>query len=187
MALTTKKKSSLRTNPYGIQEDQGWNGKFPLGLFVFMGDLDQNKEVKKLNVCVAVDDNMGMMFNRRRQSQDKLLRKHLIELVQGERLWINHYTARQFEDPLPDNIIVDDEFLKKAEDSDFCFVENLPLTEYQNKIKRIFLFRWNRSYPADIYLDISILQNEWKMISVSEFEGSSHKKITLEEWKHEDI
>ena len=32
-------------------------------------------------LCVAVDDNMGMMFNRRRQSQDKNLRKYLIALV----------------------------------------------------------------------------------------------------------
>lgn len=29
-----KKKSSLRTNPYGKQKDQEWNDEFPLGLFV---------------------------------------------------------------------------------------------------------------------------------------------------------
>ena len=43
-------------------------------------------------LCVAVDDNMGMMFNRRRQSQDKNLRKYLIALAGERKLWINSYT-----------------------------------------------------------------------------------------------
>ncbi len=34
-------------------------------------------------VCVAVDDNRGMMFNNRRQSQDKILRKYLLNMVNG--------------------------------------------------------------------------------------------------------
>ena len=34
-------------------------------------------------VCVAVDDNLGMTFNKRRQSQDRVLRERLLELTQG--------------------------------------------------------------------------------------------------------
>lgn len=138
-------------------------------------------------LCVAVDDNMGMGFNNRRQSQDKLLRSHLIQEVQSHKLWINTYTARQFETPLPDNIIVDDEFLNKAEADDYCFVENLSVAKYESEIKKIILFKWNRVYPADTYFDIPLSEGKWSLSSVLEFEGNSHKKITREEWKNESI
>ena len=136
-------------------------------------------------ICVAVDDNMGMTFNSRRQSKDSILRRYLIEETKGNKLWMNTYTAKQFELPLAENIIVDDEFLEKAEEHDFCFVENRAVAEYQNKIEKIILFKWNRVYPADTYFDIALLENGWKLMSVLEFEGSSHEKITKEEWKNE--
>lgn len=138
-------------------------------------------------VCVAVDDNMGMTFNKRRQSQDKILRNHLIEEAQENKLWLNNYSAKQFETPLASNIIVDDDFLDKAEENDFCFVENLSLAKYQNQIKKIILFKWNRVYPADTYFDIPLSENGWKLTSVLEFEGNSHKNITIEEWENEGI
>lgn len=133
-------------------------------------------------ICAAVDDNMGMTFNNRRQSKDSVLRSHLIETAKESKLWVNTYTAKQFEIPLADNIIVDDFFLDKAEENDFCFVENLSMIEYQEQIKKIILFKWNRVYPADTYFDIPLSEDGWQLTSVLEFEGSSHKKITREEW-----
>lgn len=138
-------------------------------------------------VCVAVDDNMGMMFNNRRQSQDKILRKYLLNMVNGRKIWINNYTAKQFEYPLTGNIAVDENFLDKACEEDFCFVENLSLEKYKERIKEIILFKWNRIYPADMYFDIPLVENEWKLTYVDEFEGNSHEKITMEEWKRESI
>lgn len=135
-------------------------------------------------LCAAVDDNMGMTFNKRRQSQDRVLRERLLELIHGEKLWMNNYTAKQFEVPLAGNIIVDDDFLDKAGDDDFCFAENTSVAKYRDKIKKIILFKWNRVYPADTYFDISFRKNEWRLVSTTEFEGSSHKKITIEEWEN---
>lgn len=136
---------------------------------------------------MAVDDNNGMTFNNRRQSQDKLLRSKIIEETQCGKLWMNNYTAKQFEKPISDNIIVDDEFLDKAGNEDYCFIENLSVAKYESKIKKIIFFKWNRIYPADTYFDIMLSENKWKLISVLEFEGNSHKKITREEWEHESI
>lgn len=133
-------------------------------------------------LCVAVDDNDGMTFHNRRQSQDKLLRRHILALSQGRKLWMNAYTAKQFTFPLPDNIVVDEDFWTKGNRDDFCFVENLSVAQYESYITKIFLFKWNRVYPADTYLDFPLDQNGWRMISVLEFEGNSHKKITREEW-----
>lgn len=134
-------------------------------------------------ICVAVDDNMGMMFNNRRQSQDKVLREYIINESKDTKLWINEYTKRQFEEPLADNIVVDDHFLYKASETDYCFVENVSLAEYEEKITKIILFKWNRIYPADMYLDIDLAQGKWKLTTVEEFEGNSHEKITKEIWE----
>lgn len=133
-------------------------------------------------LCVAVDDKMGMTFNRRRQSKDALLRKKLLEISKGHRLYMNNYSAGQFENVSDYNIVVDDEMLDKACDDDFCFVENLPLKGYEQLINKIFIFRWNRLYPADMFFDISLDDNNWILDSAIEFEGNSHKNITMEEW-----
>lgn len=47
-------------------------------------------------VIACLDDNGGMMFNHRRQSQDRMLRAHIAALVGDARLWMNHYSAQQF-------------------------------------------------------------------------------------------
>lgn len=138
-------------------------------------------------LCVAVDDNMGMMFNRRRQSQDKNLRKYLIALAGERKLWINSYTEGQFDTPLPPLIVSDDDFLKKAGANELCFVENQSLKTYAEKVSEVILLKWNRVYPADFYFDLPMPEAEWKLESTSEFGGNSHDKITVEVWKRENI
>ena len=47
-------------------------------------------------VMVCVDDKNGMMFNKRRQSQDRVLRQHMLELAGDKKLWMNAYSRKQF-------------------------------------------------------------------------------------------
>lgn len=136
-------------------------------------------------VCVAVDDRMGMMFHNRRLSQDRQLRTKVLQLAGEQRLWMNRYSAKQFGSPLAANIVVDEDFLNRAGADDYCFVENLSLKEYTEKMTKLVLFRWNRAYPADTYLDISLTGQDWKLTGSDEFTGYSHEKITAEEWEHE--
>ncbi|MBQ8799109.1 MAG: ribonuclease Z [Lachnospiraceae bacterium] len=134
-------------------------------------------------VCVAVDDKNGMMFNKRRQSQDRNLREHLIKECGGSALWMNEYSAKQFGEEIAPNVIVGNDFLSKAGEEEYCFVENLPLTEVEAKINKLIIFKWNRVYPADTYFDISL--EGWKMTETEEFVGSSHELITKEVWMRE--
>ena len=48
-------------------------------------------------LIVCVDDNKGMMFNHRRQSQDRVLRRHILDRVGDAKLWMNGYSAKMFE------------------------------------------------------------------------------------------
>lgn len=138
-------------------------------------------------VYIALDDENGMMFNNRRQSQDRVMRQHMLEDCADATLWIAEYSKKLFlaQDgtSLPDNIIVDDEFLDKAGANDHCFVENRSLESYMDKIDTIVLYKWNKRYPADTYFDTSLLDNNWKKFSLNHFKGSSHDKIFKEVWK----
>ena len=124
-------------------------------------------------LIVCVDDNMGMAFNHRRQSQDRLLRRRLLERVGASKLWMSPYTARQF-DALPENVQVSETFLSEAEAGEYCFAE----LSCPDDAEGVVLYRWNRSYPADVHFPIDF--SGWKLVQAEEFAGSSHEKITEE-------
>lgn len=65
-------------------------------------------------VIACLDDNGGMMFNHRRQSQDRVLRAHIAALVGDARLWMNHYSAQQFDAESIQHLNVDDAFLQES-------------------------------------------------------------------------
>ena len=128
-------------------------------------------------IATAVDDNMGMTFNRRRQSRDSVLCADLItEAKNYDALYMNEYSAKLFDTDA--EITVMENFLDVAGKSDLCFVENLSLSAHVDLIDGIILYKWNRRYPAQTYFDIDL--TKYKLISTAEFVGSSHEKITKE-------
>lgn len=135
-----------------------------------------------MKIIVCIDDNKGMLFNKRRQSQDNNLREDIINNLNGSRLLMNEYSYKQFKDTQQDHIIVDETFLSTVAEDDYCFVENLKLSPYQEKISELIIYHWNRNYPADTYFDIDLSQ--WELITTIEFAGNSHEKITKEIYKH---
>ncbi len=136
-----------------------------------------------MKVIVTLDDKNGMMFNKRRQSRDIVLLKHMLDMVGEHKLFMNSYTAKQFLELPCDNIIVDENFLEVAGEEDFCFVEDQRLVAYREKISHIYIYKWNRLYPSDFKFEVDL--TGWKGEVLVEFEGHSHDKITLEEWTDE--
>ena len=131
-------------------------------------------------VITCADHRCGVLFHHRRQSQDRLLRSRVLSLSAGHLLWMNHYSFRQFEKDIRSDrsICVDENFLAKADVGAFCFVEGSPLRPWLRQIERIVLYRWNRDYPADTYLDIDL--SDWSLVSCIDFPGSSHPTLTEE-------
>ncbi len=124
-------------------------------------------------LIACVDDNMGMAFNHRRQSQDRVLRQHLLERVGASKLWMSPYSARQF-DALPENVLVSEHFLPEAGAGEYCFAElNCP-----DDAEGIVLYRWNRSYPADMRFTLDLAG--FRLTEQTDFAGFSHPKITEE-------
>lgn len=136
-------------------------------------------------LILVIDERKGMMFNNRRQSQDRVLRERILSLTAGSRLWMNAYSYRQFEKMDGKHIVEAEDFLESAEPGEYCFVENVPVKPYEEKIEKLILFRWNRRYPGDFFLDIDLSDKMWKLIQTEVFSGSSHEKITMEVYCHE--
>ena len=130
-----------------------------------------------MNIIVCVDDNNGQLFNGRRQSKDIEVVNKIYEIVSEQKLLINSFSEKLFLDKRE----VRNDFLEIASENDFCFVENVDVTEYMSKINKVYLFRWNRDYPYDFTFDLD-LSNNFTLSKVEEFKGNSHDMITLEVW-----
>ena len=146
-----------------------------------------------MKIIVCVDNQNGMMFNHRRQSQDRVLRKRILELTGGKKLWMNAYSQKQFlqvNGNMPKEqeqsgqlgqsgqIQADEAFLEKAGPGGPCCVEDRSVAPFAGRVERVVLYRWDRAYPADLYWDLSL--EGWTLARREEFPGFSHEIITKE-------
>lgn len=132
-----------------------------------------------MKIIVCLDDNNGMLFNKRRQSRDVKVLEDIATLT--DKLWISSFSEKLFEcEGSQANIAVQiaDDFLDRADEGDLCFVEAQKLLPYQDKIEQLIIYRWNRKYPSDFKLDLFL--DNWKLIETTDFVGNSHEKLTRE-------
>lgn len=136
-----------------------------------------------MNIIVCLDNNHGTMFNHRRQSMDQVVREKIHEITMGEIIWMNAYSVKQFLDTHSriSNLHISEKYLELATGNDYCFVEGAKLKKYENKIKKIYIFYWNRTYPADQYFDLNL--DDYKVEKSEDFIGNSHEKITLKTYR----
>lgn len=134
-----------------------------------------------MKLIFCIDNKNGMMFGGKRQSRDKILYENILAKVNGSRLWMSSYSAPLFSGE--SKILIDDNYEAKAEENDYCFIEN---KGYQiNECKEIIIYKWNRLYPSDKTLNIDLKANGFKLTSKREFKGNSHEKITEEIYERE--
>ncbi len=119
-----------------------------------------------------------MLFCGRRQSKDQCLRQELLQLAQPNALWMNEFSAKQFD--AEDATCVAEDFLDRASQGQWCFVENTDILPYKEKIEYIAVYRWNRHYPSDVKFPVEAFQDSWRLVSTRSFSGHSHDEITEE-------
>ena len=135
-----------------------------------------------MKLIFCLDKQGGIMFNNRRQSQDSILRERVLSLCSNSTLWVSEYTAKQFTEG--GNINIDNEYLSKAAENDYCFIED---GDYSfDNCNEVILYHWNRDYPSDVQFDFDLKANGYKRVSKTDFPGSSHKKITEEVYVRKD-
>ena len=91
-----------------------------------------------MNVAVCIDDNMGMLFNSRRQSRDRELIKNFVSLAGKNKIFINPYSQILFEEF---DVTSDENMLDTATENDFCFVEKENILPYSSKINKLIIYK----------------------------------------------
>lgn len=131
-------------------------------------------------IVVCIDDQGGMVFHHRRQSQDKLLRLDLLKQADGKPVWMNEYSCKLF-DPAPENIRVAEDFAARAGKGEYCFFEDVFPGPWLDKAEMIVVYRWNRMYPSDLPRFPMPLTGR-SVKEQADFAGSSHERISKEIW-----
>lgn len=135
-----------------------------------------------MKLIVCIDEKNGMMFNHRRQSQDRVLRDDIRKECQGSILRMNAYSAGLFEKDADVETMVQifssEDFLAQASEDDCCFVEDQDISLWLEQADTVILYQWNRHYPADLYFTAELSEDTWQMERQEDFVGSSHEKIT---------
>lgn len=131
-----------------------------------------------MNIVLCVDKNNGMMFNNRRLSRDEKVISKIIEICNGNELYTSSYSSELFQDY--ENLISSD---IQASSNAFYFIEDGEIPD--GNIESFYIFNWNRNYPSDKKFTYDLKLNGYKRVKKEEFDGNSHKKITLEVYKKE--
>ena len=103
----------------------------------------------------------------------------ILEDAAGRRLWMSRDTLRLFEAVSG----VSDRgggFPGPGRAGELCFVEEPPLLPWLDRLEGLVLYRWNRRYPADAWLDVRPGPPGWTLARREEFSGHSHERITKE-------
>ena len=131
-----------------------------------------------MKIIICLDNNNGLMFNNRRQSRDSKVIDDIFKIIGSSNLYINDFSADIFADR---NVIKQNDFLEKCSENDYCFIENVDFEKYIKQINTIIIYRWNRSYPFDKKFNTDLLTS-FRLENSTDFTGTSHDKITREEF-----
>lgn len=135
-----------------------------------------------MKLILFLDDRGGMLFNHRRQSQDRVAREYILKETAGHRLWMNPYSAKQFGEGAP--ISLSESPQKAAGADDYVLIENLPVE--LSEVDEVMLILWNQLYPSDVRFDTTRLKDGgFRLLGSEEFAGYSHEKITVETYRRQ--
>ena len=131
-----------------------------------------------MKIIVCLDDYGGMMFNFRRQSRDRVLIEDVISDLGDQKIYILKYSELLFESYVGKYEIVDD--FSELGEAAVCFVENVDVKPYIDRISAVTVYNWNRVYPRDLVFDINLEKEGFSLMSSREFQGYSHENIRKE-------
>ncbi len=126
---------------------------------------------------MCLDDKNGILFNKRRQSRDREVIRKIVDITNGQALYISEYSKSLFSEFVNCVCVISD--FTSVEDG-FCFVEAGIENIAVDSVSELYLFKWNRIYPCDTWFPTEQIISKMKHLKTLDFKGNSHKKITLE-------
>ena len=130
-----------------------------------------------MTAIVCIEDRGGILFLRRRVSRD-------VEIARDSARDYEKILLTKYSLPLFDAVNLDTGVcispLTEGNGGDVCFIEDGSVKENLDKISRLIIYKWNRTYPSDIKLGFEPSAVGFKLVFSREFVGNSHEKITKE-------
>lgn len=135
-----------------------------------------------MKLIVCLENNNGVIFNKRRVSSDRKVTQRVIELTWGKKLWISYYTQELFvdKDIKSTLIVISNSIFKKAGENDYVWIENI-MPKNLDDCSELIVFRWNRDYPSDLKFDFDF-SDSFELSSAKIIKGNSHDEITEEHY-----
>ncbi len=118
-----------------------------------------------MKVVVCVDDNYGILFNKRRVSKDSEIIKDINENISN--INIKCFSEKLFDK----NYTIVEKYT-----SDYNFIEEDSLEKMEDIVTEVIIYYFNRRYPSDLKLKLNL--EKYTLINEYDFIGSSHEKIT---------
>ena len=134
-----------------------------------------------MNICAIIDDRGGMSFFGKRQSRDKLLIARLLSHTEYKKIYISPYSEPLFCEFQDERVCVTEHFPFDEEEA-LCFFELDDISEFDEHISNILLYKWNRHYPSDKRFPYDPNERGYTLLSSVDFKGNSHDNITEEIW-----
>ena len=122
-----------------------------------------------------------MRFFGKRQSADRAVIKRILSVSSGKTVYTEPYAAPLFRDCGAKTVQTGD-FSSLSRDA-VCFIENVDPASLADRIDRFVIYRWNRKYPRDCVADFYPFDEGMRLVSMTDFAGSSHGRVTEEIWE----
>lgn len=129
-----------------------------------------------MKLAICIDNSGGMLFCHRRQSRDRELIRDLSESLRGGTLFSEAFSETVLAETA--HTVITRDKAESLGEKDIFFIECPPIAPLLPYADELIVYHWNRAYPSDESLDIRI--DRMTRISLTEFVGSSHEKITKE-------
>ncbi len=132
-----------------------------------------------MTLIFCIDNNLGLMFNKRRQSRDSAV----IDDIKNnyDKIYISAYSEKLFSESGIEYEVCGDFFT--CGENAICFVEDKYSPELLTIADEVILYHWGRNYPADVSFDIALLSTDFTLAETSVFKGTSHNEIKKEVYK----
>ena len=131
-----------------------------------------------MTIFVCVDEQGGILFNRRRISSDREVIADIMKSIGDTALFMRDYSSKLF--PADDRICVTDNYLEAAGIGDALFLEDAIPDDLLKRAKKVVVYHWNRLYPSDVKFPLAQFCNWARLESSVEFKGYSHERIIRE-------
>ena len=133
-----------------------------------------------MKAIVCTDKNGGILFNERRVARDRAVIYDRFGNLNGSNLFIRPCSKTLLED----TDAIETLSFDNIPEEDYCFFEDLDISDFFDLATQIVIYMWDKKYPSDFAVDPAIFKESgYTLRAVKDIAGRTHEKIRKEVWE----